>query len=159
MNSVLHRIKNLFTKKDTIHDEQNDSLERAFTQPRASSDEWVMVNEGEEGYLSVDVFHTPTEIVIRAPIAGVRPEHIDITVNNDMVIIRGGRERADDFGVTEYVVRECHWGGFSRTIILPVIVSSHRAIAVFKNGVLIVRLPKAHEQKKSLDITVEEGSS
>lgn len=158
MNKVWHHIKNVFTNKDTSYTaESHDGLELEFTQPVSSSDGWVVIGDNEDGYLAVDVFHTPTEIVIRAPIAGVRPEHIDITINNDMVIIRGGRERVDDFGITEYVMRECHWGNFSRTVILPVSVSSHRAIAVFKNGVLLIRLPKAHEQKKSLDITVEEG--
>ena len=118
----------------------------------ASQDEEWLSGEAEEGQLSVDVFQTPTEVVIKSTIAGVKPDDIDIDINNDMITIRG--ERREDVEVEEddYFYQECYWGSFSRSIILPVEVLAEEAKAALKNGVLTIRLPKS---KKSKSVAVK----
>lgn len=98
------------------------------------------------GQLAVDVYETRDTFMIRAAIAGVLSDDIDITVNNDMVTIKGLRQVEEE---TEgaYLYQECYWGGFSRTIILPLPVKADAVKATLKNGILRVTLPKAAEQR------------
>jgi HSP20 family protein len=99
--------------------------------------------EDGEGQLTIDVYQTDNDIVIKSTIAGVKPEDLDVSINNDMITIRG--ERTQDEEVTEenYYYRECYWGGFSRSVILPVDVLADKAEASMKNGILTIRMPKA----------------
>ncbi|MBP9749092.1 Hsp20/alpha crystallin family protein [Patescibacteria group bacterium] len=96
-----------------------------------------------EGALSVDVHEYPDALIVRAPIAGVRPVDLDLSLHNDMLTIRG--KRADmPLGDADCVTlhQECHWGPFSRSIILPIAVRADDAEARLVDGVLTIRLPK-----------------
>ena len=114
--------------------------------PKAKSkkayDDSSWLPQDPEGQLSVDVFETAKNIVITAPIAGVKPNNLEIYVSQDVITIRGRREDCHDFKDRNYLYQECHWGMFSRSIILPVHVSSDGAEAKLKAGVLIITLPK-----------------
>lgn len=105
-----------------------------------------------EGQLSVDVFETETSMIITAPIAGVKPEDLEVYVSQDLITIRGKREDCVEQKDRTYLYQECHWGRFSRSIILPVHVSNERAEAVLKNGVLTITLPK----QNSMYVTISE---
>ncbi len=102
-----------------------------------------------EGELSVDVYQTPTHIVIKAMIAGVRPEDLDVSITRDMVTVRGKRERHTEGGTGEYFFEELYWGSFSRTIVLPQEVDIEDAEAVEKHGLLIIRLPKMDKGRQA----------
>lgn len=95
-----------------------------------------------EGQLTVDVFQNSSEIVIKSTIAGVTIDDLDISITNDMVTIRGERKKDEDVPAEDYFYQECYWGAFSRSIILPVDIEADKAVAVFKNGILTIRLPK-----------------
>jgi len=101
----------------------------------------------QEGQLTIDVYQTDTDIVIKSTIAGVKPEDLDIQINNDMVTIRGERRKEDEIRDEDYYYQECYWGSFSRSIILPVDVQANKAEAIMKNGILTLRLPKAETAK------------
>jgi HSP20 family protein len=104
--------------------------------------------EGEpEGQLTVDVYQTPSDIVVESAIAGVKPEDIDINVTPDSIMIRGAREHMRATGDEDYLYQECYWGRFARSIILPQEVDPENAEVTFKNGILTVRLPKANKKK------------
>ena len=109
----------------------------------------------EDGQLSVDVFQTKDAIIIKSTIAGVKPEDIDISINNDMVTIRGKREVEQSIAEDDYFFQECYWGGFSRSIILPMEIQPDKVQAILKNGVLTVILPKA-AKAKAVSIKVKE---
>jgi len=106
--------------------------------------EWLPDSEGQ---LTIDVYQTPADIVIKSTIAGVSPEDLDITITNDMVTIKGRREKDEVISEGDYYYQECYWGGFSRSIILPVDVEAERAEAGMKNGILTIRLPKVEKIK------------
>lgn len=118
-------------------------------------DDWL---EGQDfaGQLSVDVYQTKDEIVIKSTIAGVRVEDIDISLNNDMITIRGKREKDHEVVDDNYYYRECYWGGFSRSIILPCEVKTDKVKASMKNGVLSIILPKATKVNKVTVVRVKE---
>jgi HSP20 family protein len=101
-----------------------------------------------EGQLAVDVFQTEEELVIQSSIAGVRSDDLDIAIEGDKVTIRGRRERPTKDERINYFYQECYWGPFSREIILPVEIDPTKAAALFKEGVLIIRMPKIEREKK-----------
>jgi len=109
--------------------------------------EWLQ-NDFEEGQLSIDVYQTPDAIIVKSTIAGVKPEDIDISINNDMLTIRGKREMYEKIKDERYLYRECYWGSFSRSIILPLEIEAEKIEAVLENGVLTVTLPKAKSAKE-----------
>lgn len=108
-----------------------------------------------EGELTVDIYQTDKEIVIQSAVAGIRPEDLDISIEDDMVTIKGIRERLFEKEKKNYFYQECYWGSFSREIILPEEVDPSRIKAVMKQGVLTIRIPKV-ERKKKRRVTVEE---
>jgi len=107
---------------------------------------WLKENE-EEGELAVDVFQTPTEIVIKAMISGVRPEDLNISITREMVTIKGKREETETVNGTDYFQQELYWGSFSKTILLPSEVEPEEAEAVERHGLLTIRLPKVDRQR------------
>ncbi len=101
----------------------------------------------EEGRLAVDVYETDHELILKSAIAGVRTEHLEVFVHNDMLTVRGRRTEETEHGAKP-LVRECHWGSFSRSVILPTEVDVDHISAALKDGVLTVRLPKIERSRK-----------
>jgi HSP20 family protein len=109
--------------------------------------EWLEEAEGEEGQLTIDVYQTDSDVVIKSTIAGVKPENIDISITNDMVTIKGKRTKEEKIEAENYYYQELYWGAFSRSVILPVEVDSDKAKASIKNGILTIKLPKSEKIK------------
>ena len=105
--------------------------------------------EEREGELTVDVYQTPELIVIKAMIAGVRPEDLDISITRDMVTVKGRREEEKSIRDEDYFARELYWGSFSRTITLPSEIDVDESEAVEKHGLLILKLPKLDKKRLS----------
>lgn len=105
--------------------------------------------EAEEGQLTVDLYQTPTEIIIKSMVAGVKPEDLDIAITRDMVTIKGKRETERFVKEEDYFHRELYWGSFSRTIMLPAEIEVEEADAVEKHGLLILRLPKIDKNRQT----------
>ena len=95
-----------------------------------------------EGQLAVDVYQTKNDVVVKAPVAGVDPEMIDIDVTNESVVIRGERYDEKEVDQEGYHFQECYWGSFARQVMLPVECDADKTEATFKNGILTIRLPK-----------------
>lgn len=111
------------------------------------SHEEVSPVEEDDGQLTIDVYQTDNEIVLKSTIAGVKPEDLDVSINNDMVTIKGERRAEEEVSEENYYYQECYWGGFSRSVVLPVDVLPEKAEASLKNGILTIRLPKAEANK------------
>jgi len=106
-----------------------------------------------EGVLTLDVYRTPTEVIVESAIAGVDPNDIDIDITPDSITIRGERRKNREIHDKDYDLQECYWGRFSRSIILPEEVDADAAKADLENGILIVRMPKRIKgQSKKLKI-------
>lgn len=122
----------------------------------SQNSEWL--DEHYEGQLAVDVFQDHSNnIVITSTVAGVTSNNLDISINSDMVTIRGRRTPPQNVQDEQYYYQECFWGNFSRSIILPVDVKSEEAKASLKNGVLTITIPKADGvQVKVISVKQEE---
>jgi HSP20 family protein len=103
----------------------------------------------EVGQLAIDVINEEDEILIRAMIAGVKPQDLDIDITRDMVSITGTREENVEVTEEDYFHRELYWGSFSRNIILPEEVDVEAAEAREKHGLLEIRLPKIDRNRKT----------
>ncbi|MFA5186047.1 MAG: Hsp20/alpha crystallin family protein [Patescibacteria group bacterium] len=115
--------------------------------------EWA--STGNEGQLSVDVFRDGDALVVRSTVAGVRPEDLDISIHGDLLTIRGKRSMVKEVPEDDWYYRECFWGAFSRSLVLPYEVATDLAQASLKNGVLEIRVP-VREHGKKVDIAWEE---
>lgn len=135
--------KNLFPTKNQTPEEEN-----FFPIQKMDGEDRAWLSKDYEGQLSVDVYHNDKEIVVRSTMAGVRPEDLNIVVNNDLLTIRGKREAEPSINPSDYLYRECYWGGFSRTLVLPQDVKTEKIKATLKNGLLTVVLPKTLESAK-----------
>ena len=106
-------------------------------------------NEPEEAQLNVDVINTPDEVIIKALVAGVKPEDLDISITREMVTIEGERQDKDMFSREDYVHKELFWGRFSRTILLPEEVEVEEARALEIHGLLTINLPKIDKKRQT----------
>jgi len=117
-----------------------------------SEEQWL--SDNIEGELAIDAYETEKEFVIESTIAGVESKNLDISIEEDMLTIRGKRERSENIEKRNYFQKECFWGKFSKKIILPEKVKITQAKATIKNGVLILRIPKANKKTtKKISIT------
>lgn len=140
--------KNLINKlmgTQTVEQDVAEEEEQEETvTPQASSEDWLSEYEGQ---LTIDMYQTKDNVIIKSTIAGVKPEDIDVTIANDMVTIRGERKRDFDASSEDYFYQECYWGSFSRSVVLPVDVDIDNVSADLKDGILTVILPKAAKAK------------
>ena len=112
--------------------------------------------DGPVGQLTVDIYHTPNDIVVESAIAGAHPEDIDVVVATDSISIKGLRRRDPESPEAEYLHQECYWGKFTRSIILPEEVDPENASVKFKNGILSVRMPKTNRKKtRKLEVRMD----
>ncbi|MES2088083.1 MAG: Hsp20/alpha crystallin family protein [Patescibacteria group bacterium] len=132
-------------------DDREEAVEITPTHQKIKKPEKEMwlEDEQEEGQLTVDVYQGPDDIIIKAMVAGVKPEDLDISINRDMVSIKGTREESREVKEDDYFTKELYWGSFSRTILLPQEIDVETSEASEKHGLLFIRLPKIDKGRKT----------
>lgn len=109
---------------------------------------WIE-EENDEAELAVDVYQTPTDMIVQTMVAGVRPEDLELTIGRDTITIRGKREENQTIDEENYFTKELYWGKFSRTIALPAEVEPEEVEATEKHGLLTVKMQKVDKEKKN----------
>lgn len=136
----------------SIEDEAKEIAKEEHRRTPAASSErenaW-MEEENEDAQLTIDVYQTPTEIIVKSIVAGVKPDDLSISITRDMVTIKGKREENREVTDDEYFYKELYWGSFSRTVMLPQEVDPEEAEAIEKHGLLIIRMPKLDKEKQT----------
>lgn len=121
----------------------NKKLGNKLSNSLGSQDNWIESDSSTtEGQLLIDVYQTEKEIIIKSTVAGVTPENIKISLHNDLLTIKGLRKEDKEIQDKDYLYRECYWGSFSRSIILPFEVDNRDIKAEIDNGLLTIRLKK-----------------
>jgi HSP20 family protein len=135
-----------FQEMDQLRREMDRLFDRAYSPERLRRRAGVfpLLN------LSEDQDH----VYVRAELAGVRPEDIDITLEDNKLILRGERKIPAEEKVVGYHRREREAGSFRRLVRLPDRLDASKVEAVFKEGVLTITLAKP-EQIKPKQITVK----
>lgn len=137
----------IFTKK-----KENSHL---ISKSNPSITEWLDYEETEsEGQLAIDVYQTDKKIIVKSTIAGAKPEDLKISLHNDLLTIRGSRTAEEKIDDDSYLYRECYWGTFSRSIILPAEVDNKNVEAELENGVLTITLHK--HQPDQIEVKIKD---
>lgn len=119
-----------------------------------ATEEWL--EEEEEGQLAIDAYQDEDNVVIKAPIAGVNTEDLEIQITDEVVTVKGQRKNESESARENYFVQECYWGSFMRSYILPVPVDAAKAEASMRNGILTIKIPKQEKTKtRVLTVNVE----
>ena len=140
--------RSFFERLTGTVDTESEEIEiREDESPTNKSGQWE--NQTEEAQLSVDVINSADEVIIKALVAGVKPEDLDISITREMVTIEGERHDKDMFGQADYVHKELFWGRFSRTILLPEEVEVEEARALESHGLLTINLPKIDKKRQT----------
>ena len=105
-------------------------------------------------YPAINIWSNEDGQMISAEMSGVHPEDIEIDVTGDGLSISGVRKQDEVAKEAHYHRRERSYGSFSRTIQLPFMVDTNKVEASFRNGVLMISLPRA-EADKPKKITVK----
>ena len=102
---------------------------------------------------ALDLYTTPETVIAKVALAGVKPEDVDVSIADDVVMIKGTFKEKE---TTEagYIHKELNRGSFSRSFSLPTTVKAEAAMATFTDGVLILTLPKI-EQAKPTHVKIE----
>lgn len=121
----------------------------------SNHNDWLA--EETEGHLAVDVYQDEHSIYILAPIAGVSAADVDISITDEVLTIKGSRHPGHDTGGEKHFTKECYWGAFSRSYVLPIAVNADQSKATMKDGLLRVEIPKDEKVKtKVIKINNEE---
>lgn len=134
---------------------RNETPRQPYAQPQRTEPEpfnavRTLAEEVEHvGELSVDVYETQNELVLKALVAGVQPTNIDINLTRDMITLKGTREEHKEVTEENYFHKELFWGGFSRSIVLPEEVDVDAADASIAHGILVIRLPKINKGRQT----------
>ncbi len=131
---------------DFGEDEEDDLAVEEDYQEEAEEENTEPQQDGE---LPVDMYQTDDTIVIRALVAGVSPNELEISITRDMVTLRGVREEYQEAHDDGYFHRELFWGSFSRTLLLPEEVAIDEAEAQEKHGLLEIKLPKLDKHRST----------
>lgn len=131
-----------FGEDDNLAVEDNYQEEEEWTEDAPNANP-------QDGELPVDMYQTDDTIVIRALVAGVSPNDLEISITRDMVTIRGVREEFQEVHDDGYFHRELFWGSFSRTLVLPEEVAIDEAEAQEKHGLLEIKLPKLDKHRST----------
>lgn len=93
--------------------------------------------------LSLDMYETDDDVMVEAPLPGFAPEEVDIEVQNNVLTIKAEHSEEEEREDATYHIREQRYGRFYRKVALPTDVNTEKAEAVFEDGILKLRLPKA----------------
>ncbi len=91
--------------------------------------------------IPVDLYETEDAVVARAALPGVDPEDVEISVNDDLLTIKGETKHKEKEEREHFLRRELSYGAFGRSLPLPASVDAEKATAEYEGGVLTITLP------------------
>jgi len=107
-----------------------------------------MDDSSVDSELSVDVYQTQDDVIVKAMIPGVKKEDLEINLTRDSVTLKGIRKEEKIVADDDYFHRELYWGSFSRTIQLPHEVDIEHAEAIETSGILTIKLPRVDKDRQ-----------
>ncbi|MEK7202931.1 MAG: Hsp20/alpha crystallin family protein [Patescibacteria group bacterium] len=114
-------------------------------------EDFVPARAGFAGYIpAVDVYQDKDKVYIETQLAGIDPEKVDISIENDVLIIKGENEKKSEVDEKNYYRKEIRRGSFYRSVPLPSHVIGEKASAEAVNGILKITAPKAPEAKPKM---------
>lgn len=150
-SAIRRRGRDVFSDLTGMQQEMNRLFDEFFGESQTEMAEcsWVPM---------VDVSETDTEIRIRAELPGLNQDDIEINLQDNVLTLTGEKKQEQKEDQENFHRVERCYGSFTRSFTLPAVVQNDAVQATFKNGVLLVTLPKAEEAKPK-KITIHAGAS
>ena len=143
--------RDLRTLQEEVNRLFSTNLTRAFGDEGIGRGAWAP---------SVDIYENKDQIVLEAELPGMKQEEFDLSIENNVITLRGERKFEKTDETDSYHRVERSYGGFTRSFTLPQTVSAEGATAEYNNGVLRVTLPKREETKaRRIEVKGMEGGS
>jgi len=112
---------------------------------------------GEVAAPALDVYQTPTEIVVKAALPGLKPEDVNIDITGETLEIKGERKAEQEIKKEDYLYQERRYGAYSRSVVLPSGLKTDKAEATMEDGILTLTIPKVEEVKpKKISVKAKE---
>lgn len=103
-----------------------------------------------------DIYETAKEIVVKAELPGLKKEEVFVSIENNVLMIRGERKFEEEVKRENFHRVERTYGEFLRSFTLPTFIDANKILAEFKDGLLVVTLPKREEAKpKQIEVKVK----
>lgn len=116
-----------------------NEFDRLFERPSArTASEWS---------IALDVAETEAAYLVKATVPGINPDDVEITLEDDVLSLKGEIQQDEEVEEAKYHVRERRYGAFSRRIRFPMAVNGDAVEATYSNGVLSLNIPKAEAVK------------
>jgi len=108
---------------------------------------------------AIDMYEDKDNIIIETQLAGIKPEDVQISIDNDILCIKGESEHKSEVDEKNYYRKEIRRGSFYRSVQLPAHMQGDKAKAIAEDGVLKIVIPKAPEAKpKTIKIEAKKAS-
>jgi HSP20 family protein len=118
-----------------------DDMDRSFS-------DFMPTVSNKQGFTpAVDMYEDKDNVIVETQLAGIDPEKVDISIENDVLCIKGEGEKISEVDDKNYYRKEIRRGSFYRSIPLPAHVVGDEASAVAEGGVLKITIPKTSEVK------------
>ena len=99
---------------------------------------------------AVDIYEDKNNIIIETQLGGIDPEKVDISIENNVLLIKGESEKKSEVEDKNYYRKEIRRGSFYRSVALPIEVDGDKASAINEDGILKITIPKASETKPKI---------
>lgn len=134
----------LLMDDDLQEDFLDDTTEEPKQEELATEEDWE--NEQPAGQLALDIYETPKKLIVKARVAGVNKDDLDVSITSSTLTITGTLSSGDEINTENFHIQECYWGDFARIIELPVEVKEDEVEAVLKDGVLTISFTKIKQE-------------
>jgi len=105
---------------------------------------------------ALDIYEKGNDLIIEMPLTGINPKDVDISIEDDVVTIKGESKSEKEEKNRNYYRKEVKKGKFYRVVSLPVAVEAKKSKASYKDGILKIVIPKSEEHKaKGVKVKVE----
>ena len=112
---------------------------------------------GEVAAPALNVYQTPTEIVVKAALPGLKPEDVSINITGETLAIKGESKAEQEIKKEDYLYQERRYGAFSRSVVLPSRLKTDKAEVTMEDGILTLTIPKVEEVKpKKVSVKAKE---
>ncbi len=118
-----------------------NAMDRLLDQP------WELSPGMRRWDLAVDMVESDDHFIVKASLPGINPDELDITVEDDVLTIKGETKADNEFEEDNYHIRERRFGSFARSLRFPNMINSEEIEATYENGVLTLKVPKAEAVK------------
>jgi len=137
----------------SLREAMNQLVEESFVRPTAGQ-------SGQNFVPALDLSETPEGYLVEAALPGVKPEDVEVTVENNVLTIKGETRQETDSKQRNFHRIERRFGSFQRTIGLPTTVKADAIQASLTNGILRLEIPKAEEVKpRKISVNVGENKA